>query len=274
MFAGLWVLADREGRLEDRPKQIKIDIFPADNVDCDELIGLLASTDMVIRYEVGGKRYLQVTNFHKHQNPHRDEKASTIPAPPLNHGDNAPQTTEHHASTVQTPCKPDADTVQIGLTPDSLNTDSYNLTPDSQTNTHSGIPAQEPEPPPTGATTAGAVCVVIKSHGIATTNPSHPELLALIKAGAGFCQFSEAARLAVCKKKPTFAYVLGIVRRQLEDVAQMAASPPEKPLGYESAYQRSMREKVAAFAPAIAKKAPGETEKNLIVLDHENVSVN
>ena len=26
MFAGLWVLADREGRLEDRPKQIKIDI--------------------------------------------------------------------------------------------------------------------------------------------------------------------------------------------------------------------------------------------------------
>ena len=55
------------------------------------------------------------------------------------------------------------------------------------------------------------------------------------------------------------------------------ARPPPKTSAYtaqhETPYQRSMREKVAAFAPAIAKKAPGETEKNLIVLDHENVSV-
>lgn len=51
------------------------------------------------------------------------------------------------------------------------------------------------------------------------------------------------------------------------------ARQPPKAAHYETAYQRSMREKVAAFAPAIAKKAPGEAEKNLIVLDHENVSV-
>lgn len=52
------------------------------------------------------------------------------------------------------------------------------------------------------------------------------------------------------------------------------ARQPPKAAHFETAYQRSMREKVAAFAPAIAKKAPGETEKNLIVLDHENVAVN
>lgn len=51
------------------------------------------------------------------------------------------------------------------------------------------------------------------------------------------------------------------------------ARQPPKAVHFETPYQRSMREKVAAFAPAIAKKAPGETEKNLIVLDHENVSV-
>ena len=70
LFVGLWTIADREGRLEDRPKQIKMEIFPADNLDCDQLLNDLASTGMVVRYEVEGKRYLQVTNFGKHQNPH------------------------------------------------------------------------------------------------------------------------------------------------------------------------------------------------------------
>ena len=275
LFAGLWILADREGRLEDRPKQIKMDIFPADSLDCDVLIGMLAATNMVIRYQAGGKRYLQVTNFAKHQNPHRDEKPSNIPAPVLNEAESKPTPMQHSANTVLAQCKDDADTVAIGLTPDSLNLtpDSRLPEPDSLTNTHSSSLAHEAELPPTSATVAGAVCVVLKSHGVGNVNPSHPDLLAMIAAGADFGQFSEAAKLAVCKKIPTFAYVLGIVRRQLEDVAQMAASPPEKPSGYETPYQRSMREKVAAFAPAIAKKAPGETEKNLIVLDHENVSV-
>ena len=35
LFIGLWTLADREGRLEDRPKRIKMAVFPADNVDVD-----------------------------------------------------------------------------------------------------------------------------------------------------------------------------------------------------------------------------------------------
>src|SRR5262245_30051913 len=30
LFAGLWLLADREGRLEDRPKRIHADLFPYD----------------------------------------------------------------------------------------------------------------------------------------------------------------------------------------------------------------------------------------------------
>ena len=40
LFIGLWTLADREGRLEDRPKRIKMAVFPADNVDVDaQVIG-------------------------------------------------------------------------------------------------------------------------------------------------------------------------------------------------------------------------------------------
>jgi hypothetical protein len=36
LFAGLWTIADREGRLEDRIKKIKAQILPYDDCDCDQ----------------------------------------------------------------------------------------------------------------------------------------------------------------------------------------------------------------------------------------------
>jgi len=133
LFIGLWTLADRAGRLEDRPKQIKMEIFPADSVDCDELLALLSATGMLERYEVGGKRFLQVVNFAKHQNPHRDEKVSTIPDSCGNQDTLEPAPTKHSASTVQAQCKQSAATVPIGLNPESgfLNPDPRSLIPDS-----------------------------------------------------------------------------------------------------------------------------------------------
>lgn len=132
LFIGLWTLADREGRLEDRPKQIKMEIFPADNVDCDVCLNSLSEIGMVIRYEVDGKRYLQVANFTKHQNPHRDEKASTIPDQNGHVTETVQAPKKHRASTVQAPCKEDAGTVAIGLIPDSLIPDSPSLIPNSK----------------------------------------------------------------------------------------------------------------------------------------------
>ena len=51
LFIGLWTLADREGRLEDRPKRIKMEIFPAGDVSVDESLTRLASTGMLVRYD-------------------------------------------------------------------------------------------------------------------------------------------------------------------------------------------------------------------------------
>ena len=127
LFIGLWTLADRSGRLEDKPKQIKMEIFPADNIDCNALLDDLASTGMLARYEVDGKRYLQVVNFAKHQNPHRDEKASTIPA----QFEEQEEAVKPDANTVQAPCNTDARTVAIVLNPDVLIPDS--LIPDAST---------------------------------------------------------------------------------------------------------------------------------------------
>lgn len=94
LFIGLWTIADREGRLEDRPARIKVETLPYDNCDVDELLNELAKRDFIRRYEVDGVRYIQVTNFSKHQNPHRNERQSEIPAPDL-----------HSTSTVQAPDK-------------------------------------------------------------------------------------------------------------------------------------------------------------------------
>lgn len=84
LFEGLWVLADREGRLEDRPSKIRLGVFAADaditnaHVDCflEALNG-----EFICRYETDGKRYIQVLNFSRHQKPHSNENASEIPEP-------------------------------------------------------------------------------------------------------------------------------------------------------------------------------------------------
>lgn len=124
LFIGLWTIADRSGRLEDRPKQIKMELFPADSVDVDALLDELAAIGVVARYSHDGKRYLQVVNFAKHQNPHKDEKASTIPDQDGHLAAQEPDKKKHSASTVQAPCNNDSDTVAIGLIPDSLIPDS------------------------------------------------------------------------------------------------------------------------------------------------------
>lgn len=85
LFIGLWCLADREGRLEDRPRKIKKAILGYDDVDADGVSDMLQSlhdAGFIIRYQIDGEHYIQVVNFVKHQNPHMKEKASEIPPPP------------------------------------------------------------------------------------------------------------------------------------------------------------------------------------------------
>ena len=81
LFQGLWCLADREGRLVDRPKRIKAELLPYDDADVDVLLSALATRGFILRYECEGGRYIQVVKFAKHQNPHCKETASTLPAP-------------------------------------------------------------------------------------------------------------------------------------------------------------------------------------------------
>lgn len=88
LYQGLWNIADREGRLEDRPKRIKVDVFPYDNVDIEDGLVKLAKNKQsnrpfIRRYSVDGEKYIQIVNWSKHQKPHHTEKDSEIPPAPL-----------------------------------------------------------------------------------------------------------------------------------------------------------------------------------------------
>ena len=82
LFVGLWCLADREGRLVDRPRRIKVQVLPYDDCDVDALLAELEQGGFIQRYEVAGNRYVQILNdYWKQQRPHSSERASEIPAP-------------------------------------------------------------------------------------------------------------------------------------------------------------------------------------------------
>lgn len=92
LFEGLWCLADRSGRLEDRPMRIKAEVLPYDaKPDINALLNELASKRdpdgrpaFILRYSVGTSNYIQILHFLGHQNPHVREPESTIPAPDEN----------------------------------------------------------------------------------------------------------------------------------------------------------------------------------------------
>lgn len=81
LFIGLWTQADREGRLHDRPKRLKAELFPYENYDVDKGLKLLAETGFIERYAADGITLIQISNFSKHQQPHLKESSSTLPAP-------------------------------------------------------------------------------------------------------------------------------------------------------------------------------------------------
>lgn len=87
LFIGLWTLADKEGRLNDRPNWIRIELFPYDAELTEEAVDSWLwdlnehGERFIIRYEVGGCRYISIPTFQEHQRPHPKDPASRIPSP-------------------------------------------------------------------------------------------------------------------------------------------------------------------------------------------------
>ena len=125
---------------------------------------------------------------------------------------------------------------------------------------------------------AAAVCMVLKAEGIAAVNPGHPELNALIDAGADAGMFAQAGRSAVQRGKG-FAYALATVRGQMADAARAAAgvrgvaggAPPARASPPEPAWRTEQRQRTLQAVPGIAAKPLAPLPKNLIETGAQNV---
>lgn len=145
LFIGLWNWCCDNGHTQDKPRQIKMRVFPADNVDIDELLTELVDENCIER--AGGT--ITVLNFTKHQKPHKswwktcdlphctlppDAKAhperTRTPATGNDHGsnrgatvDNPPTPAIPRSSTVEQPLHNSGATVAHGCATDDVDID-------------------------------------------------------------------------------------------------------------------------------------------------------
>jgi hypothetical protein len=223
LFIGMWTLADRDGRIEDRPKRIKAECMPYDDMDIDAALNALAAAGFVLRYEVGGTRCIQIVNWAKHQNPHVKEQASSLPAPDM-----------HGASTVQAPDKPDECTEQAGLIPDS-----GFLIPDSSSSVPNGTGV-----PPTATEVVFTFGVsLLTEAGQSEVNARR--LLGQFRKTRSDDDIAEALRR--CAQAQAIDPVAWL-KRTLDS----GPAPPAKPV--ETYRDRAARERMEQFAPGAAVK--------------------
>lgn len=133
LFIGLWCLADREGRLEDRPKRIKMELFPLDGYDPETGLESLQKLGFITRYVIDDKAVIQLVSFRKHQSPHGTEKDSELPDSNglytvNSRGNNGQVTGEKQLVPVISPLDNVISPLDNALIPDSLIPDS--LIPD------------------------------------------------------------------------------------------------------------------------------------------------
>lgn len=79
-FAGLWCQADREGRFKWRPRSLKSQILPFDDVDFSRVLHALATRGLVRCYAWRESLFGVVDGFHRHQVVNNREKESELPS--------------------------------------------------------------------------------------------------------------------------------------------------------------------------------------------------
>jgi 5-methylcytosine-specific restriction endonuclease McrA len=80
-FAGLWCVADREGRFVWRWKRLKAQIFPYDDFDVPGILEELERAGFVRSYSIDAQVFGVIDSWTRNQIPARDEPPSEIPAP-------------------------------------------------------------------------------------------------------------------------------------------------------------------------------------------------
>lgn len=80
-FAGLWTVADREGRFRWKPSQIKLDVLPFDSIDMTAVLDQLREHGFIQKYSVLDEEYGLIPSFKIHQVINSREAQSRLPGP-------------------------------------------------------------------------------------------------------------------------------------------------------------------------------------------------
>lgn len=218
LFLGTLNFADDYGDIERSAKQLKAQIFPYDDIDCEPLVQELLRACLLIEYEVDGRKYLHIKGFSVHQKVEKPGRPRLpLPvfsgSPPRMVGESSEETPRGRESKGRESRGMEA---HRGVRVSEQSGNPPRIVTDDAGNDSRGTRTPE-------VTRAGAVCVAMKAEGMIDVTPSHPLLLELLRSGAEIGEFADAARRAVADGK-RFAYALAIVRGQRADAAKQASA--------------------------------------------------
>lgn len=83
-FIALFTCCDREGRFKWRPRALKLDALPYDDLDFSRVLDALWTRGFVVKYAVDGEEFGFIKSFTRHQVINNRESESELPAPDEN----------------------------------------------------------------------------------------------------------------------------------------------------------------------------------------------
>lgn len=81
IFIGLFTVVDAEGRFRWRPRQLKLDILPYDEINFTAALSALVEFGFVEHYQYDDEYYGVIPTWHKHQSINQREPDSVLPDP-------------------------------------------------------------------------------------------------------------------------------------------------------------------------------------------------
>lgn len=196
----------------------------------------------------------EIERFKGKQEKARRSAEARWGAPKQQPGSNANASSNDDAQGMRSHSEGNATGAEAGARSTHQSPDTSNQTPE-ETHTDSATDvARDSAATPSSPTMAGAVCITLRAKGIASVNPSHPELLALLQAGVDIGAFGAAAEKAVANGRPTQAYVLGIVKGQMQQAQNLAQQAANAPPPAQSRVDRQLQ--TAAGLTGSARRQP------------------
>ena len=79
-FIGLFTACDREGRFQWKPRSLKSDILPFDNVDFSRVLDALETRGFIVKYQCEDEIFGCIPTWQRHQVINNRESPSRIPS--------------------------------------------------------------------------------------------------------------------------------------------------------------------------------------------------